>query len=251
MAERPAEGDAPPEDHHLAARRPGCRSGRAAPRCPPACTDGPGHAEREAAHVGGVQPVDVLVRVDRQERGVEVDLAGRGVLHEHGVDRRIVVEARDAPRRSAWVASAGRCSCGALDPELRGLGLLHARCSARGPVVADQDRRRARRVPAATSASIRGPGRRTHRPRATGIDSGHVGSYGHRGVPARQSGGMSGASSLEHKSVQEVAFAGEDHGQAELVGRGDDLVVAAPSRPAGSTTATPASAAASMPSGNG
>ena len=49
---------------------------------------GPGHTEHEPAEVHRVQPVDVLVGIDLEQRGFVVDLRRRRVLHEHRVDGR-------------------------------------------------------------------------------------------------------------------------------------------------------------------
>ena len=56
---------------------------------------------------------------------------------------------------------------------------------------------------------------------------------------------------MARRSVPEVAHAGEHHGHAVLVGRGDDFVVALASRRAASMALMPYSAATSMPSRNG
>ena len=80
--ERPAERRAPPEDAHLMARDRDLvvREQRLDPR---------GRARHRArastaraGHVHRVQPVDVLVRVDLEQRGLVVDLRRRRVLDE-------------------------------------------------------------------------------------------------------------------------------------------------------------------------
>ena len=73
-------------------------------------------AERQPAHVGGVHAVDVLVRIDGEQHGVEVHLRRTGVLHEHGVDCGSALSACTASMASAVVASAGRWTCGLLHP---------------------------------------------------------------------------------------------------------------------------------------
>ena len=52
----------------------------------------PRHHQREPAHVHRVHAVDVLVGIHLHDRGVEVDLLRRGVLHEEAVDCGVVVE---------------------------------------------------------------------------------------------------------------------------------------------------------------
>ena len=93
--ERPAEREAAPEDHDLATRDRDLvvreqrldAGGRARNR--------PGDTEHEPAEVHRVQPVDVLVGIDLEQRGLVVDLRRRRVLHEHRVDGGIVVERAD------------------------------------------------------------------------------------------------------------------------------------------------------------
>ena len=126
--------------------------------------------------------------------------------------------------------------CGDVQPELLRLLLLHADVARARAVVADEDRAEPRRVPVRDQLLDARLEVREHR----------LGDRGARASSWLPSGHLSRSS-----SVQEVPFAGEHHREAELVGALDDLLVAASQPPGWITTATPAAAAASMPSGNG
>ena len=81
-------------------------------------------AEGEAAEVGRVQAVDVLVGVDGHQDGVEVDLRRRRVLDEHGVDGRIVVEPLHRVDGLLGGASAGRWTLGLVQPSSAALRIF-------------------------------------------------------------------------------------------------------------------------------
>jgi hypothetical protein len=80
---------------------------------------GPGMPEGEAPHVDRVQAVDVLVRVHLQQRGLEVDLLRGRVLHQHGVDRGVVVHLPDRRHDVGLRGVVGRCRCGLVNPSER------------------------------------------------------------------------------------------------------------------------------------
>ena len=121
QGERPTEGGAAAEDAHLVARHrhvvvreqrldPGGRA-----------RDGAGHRQRQPAHVDRVQAVDVLVGVDREQRGVEVDLGRGRVLHEHRVNRRILVEFADRREQVGLRGVVGQVDVRRVAAQLGGL----------------------------------------------------------------------------------------------------------------------------------
>ena len=115
---RPRMHDLTPGDRDLVVGQQGLDAGGRAGH-------GARHAEGEATHVQRVQAVDILVRVDLQQRRFVVDLrraSGAGRACVHG---RIVVERVDGRPRSAWLVSAGRWMCGDVEAERLGLLLLH------------------------------------------------------------------------------------------------------------------------------
>ena len=98
------------------------------------------HTEGEAAHVHGVQAVDVLVRVHLQQRGLEVDLGRRRVLHQHGADVGVFVEAVDRVDQVSLRRIVAEVMMRAREAQLLRLLHLHANVAGRSGVAADQDR---------------------------------------------------------------------------------------------------------------
>ena len=66
------------------------------------------HHEREAAHVHRVQPVDVLVGIELEQRGLVVDLRRRRVLEQDAVDVGVVVQLVDRREHGRLVGVGGQ-----------------------------------------------------------------------------------------------------------------------------------------------
>ena len=139
-----------------------------------------------------------------------------------------------AASTSACVASSGRWRCGRREPELAPPSPASCGRSRRWRRRRPPGSCRARGVPPRPSASIRGAiGEHGVGHRPPGIIRASRAPWPTPDPAARRAGAASARSTLRRgcdvrprrPSVQEVPLAGEDHGDAELVGPGDVLVV--------------------------
>ena len=119
-----------------------------------------GSAEEEPPGVERVQPVDVLVRVDRGDDARLVDVRRQRELHEDPVDRVVRVQLLEQLEDLALRRRLGQPVVARLDARLlRGL-VLPADVDVRRGIVADEDRRKAdvgaerRDVPGDLSADL-------------------------------------------------------------------------------------------------
>ena len=88
-----------------------------------------------------MQPVDILVGIHLEQRGLVVDLRRRGMLHEHRVDRGVVVERVDRGEQIGLRRVLGQVNVRRGQADLERLLLLHADVARARAVVADEDRR--------------------------------------------------------------------------------------------------------------
>ncbi len=98
-----------------------------------------GQADGEAAHVDRVHAVDVLVRVDGEQRGVVVEVAGHGVLHQQRVHGPVGRERRDRLDQLLLRRVVGQVHVRRVEAQLGGPALLEPDVAGAGVVVADQD----------------------------------------------------------------------------------------------------------------
>jgi hypothetical protein len=95
-----------------------------------------------------VQAVDVLVGVHLEQRGLEVDLLRRRVLHQHRVDRGVVVHRPDRGDDVGLRGVLGQVQVRAGEAERVSPVHLHPDVAGAGRVAADQDGAEARAVAA-------------------------------------------------------------------------------------------------------
>ena len=188
---------------------------------------GSGHREGEPADVHRVQTVDVLVRVDLEQRGVEVDLRRSGVLHEITVDGRVGVEVTDRRDQVGLGRVVGEVDVRRAPAELLRLPLLDPDVALARGVAPDEDRAEPERV-----ARL-----------AQRLDARH--EIREHGLRDRRAGHHHGAHQCR-KCRSPVNTIASPSSSARA------MICSSLIRPPGcTTTATPADAAASTPSGNG
>ena len=192
---------------------------------------GPGMPSASRPMFIGCMPSTSLSGSIVEQRGLVVDLRRGRVLHEHGVDGRVVVERADGGDHVglAWRRRAGaRAGCCSRAP--RALRMLHAD-------VARRWRRRRRRARCRARACARSPT-----------------SFSMRGARSANTASATGRPGHEQSSRSRQCRKCRSPVNTIARPSSSALAMTSSSRtepPGWMITATPASAAASMPSGNG
>ena len=226
QCERAAEGGAASEDHDVAARDRDLVVGEQRLDARGRARHRSGHAEREPTHVRGMGGVDVLVRVHHRDGGVVVEVPRDRVLQEQRMDGRVVAVAADLVLDLLLGRAGGQVAVGRLEAELGGGPLLEADVAGAGVVVADEHRRQARRD-------------------AVGDELlGALADVGHHRLDDGSSGKQAGAQWKKCLSPVKTMARPSSSAAAMISSSRIDP-------PGWMTTATPAEAAASMPSRNG
>jgi hypothetical protein len=81
--------------------------------------------ESETPNVDRLHPVHVFVRVDRRERRIVINVPGRRMLEEHGVDPRVGVEIGDHREHVGLRRGARQVHVRGREAQLGGLLMFH------------------------------------------------------------------------------------------------------------------------------
>src|SRR5581483_11785062 len=225
--ERTTDGEASPDDHDVLAPDLDAVLDEQALDAERCARPRPGHAHDESSEVHGMQAVGVLLGIDRQQRLLLVDLIRQRQLHDERIDRGIMVERVDLGLQVVPRDVGGELAVMRLDADLLAVVALGPHVGGRVGVVTDQDRAE--------------PGRD-----ATLDQGAHTGAQSllralQERVPVQQ---LRGHQCRKWRSPVKTMARPSSSARSML----------ASSRiapPGWMTTATPAEAAASMPSGNG
>jgi hypothetical protein len=117
-----------------------------------------GQADSEAAQVEWVHAVYVLVRVDRLQRHVVVQMRRDGVLDEQPMHGRVRVEAGNDPVQFGLADGGGKVLMRGGEPEGGSLALLDANVTSAGVIVTDENSGQARCYSAAAQTGGCGGG---------------------------------------------------------------------------------------------